>query len=52
MVLDGEPQSEAAWRNGMDRETLRDWVHHYNESGNRGITPGCYRVTRVGRGSG
>jgi transposase len=33
MVLGGEPQSEAAWHKGMDRQTLRDWVHHYNESG-------------------
>ena len=30
MVLDGHPRSEAASSNGMDRQTLRDWVHRYN----------------------
>ena len=33
MVLDGAPRSEAAACNGMDRQTLRDWVHRYNEGG-------------------
>jgi transposase len=33
MVLDGHPRSEAAASNGMDRQTLRDWVHRYNEAG-------------------
>jgi transposase len=37
MVLDGGPRSEAACRNGMDRQTLRDWVHRYNESGIEGL---------------
>lgn len=33
MVLDGAPRAEAASCNGMDRQTLRDWVHRYNEGG-------------------
>ena len=33
MVLDGRPRAEAAGRNGMDRQTLRDWVHRYNDGG-------------------
>lgn len=33
MVLDGVPRAEAAGCNGMDRQTLRDWVHRYNEGG-------------------
>ena len=33
MVLDGAPRTEAAVCNGMDRQTLRDWVHRYNEGG-------------------
>jgi transposase len=37
MVLDGHPRSEAASSNGMDRQTLRDWVHRYNETGVEGL---------------
>ena len=37
MVLDGHPRSEAASSNGMDRQTLRDWVHRYNEQGVEGL---------------
>ena len=37
MVLDGYPRTEAAARNGMDRQTLRDWVHRYNEAGADGL---------------
>jgi transposase len=37
MVLDGRPRSEAASSNGMDRQTLRDWVHRYNEGGVEGL---------------
>ena len=33
MVLDGCGRTKAAERNGMDRQTLRDWVHRYNEAG-------------------
>jgi transposase len=31
MVLEGAPRTAAAACNGMDRQTLRDWVHRYNE---------------------
>jgi transposase len=37
MVLDGRPRSEAASSNGMDRQTLRDWVHRYNKAGVEGL---------------
>lgn len=37
MVLEGRPRTEAAALNGMDRQTLRDWVHRYNEAGIRGL---------------
>ena len=37
MVLDGRLRSEAASLNGMDRQTLRDWVHRYNEGGVEGL---------------
>jgi transposase len=37
LVLDGYPRSEAAALNGMDRQTLRDWVHRYNTDGVDGL---------------
>lgn len=37
MVLDGRPRAEAAVQNGMDRQTLRDWVHRYNDGGIEGL---------------
>lgn len=37
MVLEGSSRSEAAQQNGMDRQTLRDWVHRYNQSGVEGL---------------
>jgi transposase len=37
LVLEGVPRTEAAVRNGMDRQTLRDWVHHYNTNGIEGL---------------
>ena len=33
MALDGRPRAEAARQNGMDRQTLRVWVHRYNDGG-------------------
>ena len=33
MVLEGRSRTEAAELNGMDRQTLRDWVHRYNALG-------------------
>jgi transposase len=44
MVLDGADRKTAAETCGMDRQTLRDWVHRYNAEGLRGLhdlkTPG------------
>ena len=37
LVLDGRSRSEAADQNGMDRQTLRDWVHRYNADGIAGL---------------
>ena len=37
LVLEGRPRTEAAEACGMDRQTLRDWVHHYNEEGLDGL---------------
>src|SRR5208283_341693 len=37
LVLDGRSRSEAAVLNGMDRQTLRDWVHRYNGAGIEGL---------------
>jgi transposase len=36
-VLDGRSRSAAAAENGMDRQTLRDWVHRYNAAGIDGL---------------
>lgn len=44
MVLDGTDRKMAAKTCGMDRQTLRDWVHRYNTEGLPGLhdlkTPG------------
>jgi transposase len=37
MVLDGFSRGDAARLCGMDRQTLRDWVHRYNEAGLEGL---------------
>jgi transposase len=37
MVLEGRSRTEAAELNGMDRQTLRDWVHRYNAGGVRAL---------------
>ena len=37
LILEGHPRREAAERSGMDRQTLRDWVHRYNEEGVAGL---------------
>src|SRR5215212_10546270 len=36
-VLDGMSRTEAARIGGMDRQTLRDWVHRFNEAGPDGL---------------
>jgi len=37
LVLEGCPRSQAAEQNAMDRQTLRDWVHRYNDHGVDGL---------------
>ena len=37
MVLDEHPRLLAAQAGGMDRQTLRDWVHRFNERGPDGL---------------
>ena len=36
-VLDGVSREQAARIGGMDRQTLRDWVHRFNEAGVEGL---------------
>jgi transposase len=36
-VLDGMNREDAARIGGMDRQTLRDWVHRFNEAGPDGV---------------
>ena len=36
-VLDGMNRTEAARIGGMDRQTLRDWVHRFNSEGPDGL---------------
>ena len=37
LVLEGQSRTAAARACGMDRQTLCDWVHHYNASGLPGL---------------
>src|SRR5499427_5768722 len=37
-ALDGMDRATAARLAGMDRQTLRDWVHRYNEEGIAGLS--------------
>ena len=37
LVLEGASRAEAARAAGMDRQTLRDWVHRYNDEGLAGL---------------
>lgn len=38
LILEGRSRAEAAGLNGMDRQTLRDWVHRYNDAGISGLS--------------
>lgn len=42
-VLDSAAREEAAKIGGMDRQTLRDWVHRFNERGLEGLKDGWCR---------
>jgi len=37
MIVDGASRADAARQTGMDRQTLRDWVHRYNQQGVDGL---------------
>ncbi len=39
-ALDGMNRTEAARIGGMDRQTLRDWVHRFNDHGPEGLLDG------------
>ena len=41
MILEGHSRETAARFNGMDRQTLRDWVHRYNAEGVAGLSSRC-----------
>src|SRR3954453_13101905 len=45
LVLEGASREEAARAAGMERQTLRDWVHRYNAEG----LPGLHDRHRSGR---
>jgi transposase len=38
LILDGYRREEAARLSGMDRQTLRDWVHRFNADGVVGLS--------------
>jgi len=38
LVLEGHSRGDAARQCGMDRQTLRDWVHRYNAEGMAGLS--------------
>ena len=38
LVLEGVSRGEAATSCGMERQTLRDWVHRYNADGLAGLS--------------
>jgi putative transposase len=37
LVLEGSSRLQSAKQTGMDRQTLRDWVHRYNAAGADGL---------------
>ena len=43
LVLEGHPRAAAARQCGMDRQTLRDWVHRYNAEGVAGLSDRAHR---------
>lgn len=53
LVLEGLSRDAAATQTGMDRQTLRDWVHRYNDFGIAGLksrrSPGRTRSLTSGQ---
>jgi transposase len=37
LILEGRSRTAAAGQSGMERQTLRDWVHRYNAAGVEGL---------------
>lgn len=37
LILEGRSRTDAAEQSGMERQTLRDWVHRYNAEGIGGL---------------
>ena len=46
LILEGHSRTEAAQLSGMDRQTLRDWVHCYNAEGLAGLVSRLALVRR------
>jgi transposase len=44
LIMEGRSRTQAAEQSGMERQTLRDWVHRYNAAGIAGL------ASRVGPG--
>lgn len=42
-MVEGRSREEAARIGGMDRQTLRDWVHRFNEHGPDGLRGNWYK---------
>jgi transposase len=40
LILEGHSRTVAAEQSGMDRQTLRDWVHRYNAGGVEALVSG------------
>jgi transposase len=38
LILEGKSRTEAVQMSGMERQTLRDWVHRYNAEGLAGLS--------------
>ena len=51
LILDGYSRSEAARQSGMERQTLRDWVHRYNGVVSRRSQSRTKRFDRICLGS-
>ena len=47
LILEGASRAEAARSTGMDRQTLRDWVHRFNAAG-----PAVWSTARRRAGNG
>ena len=47
LVLEGASREDAARSTGMDRQTLRDWVHRFNAAG-----PEAWSTARLPAGNG